>query len=45
MRNFYEKVMSSQIDRLENGGGDFTKEELQLITLEDVKDVDIANVH
>ena len=45
VRNFYEKVMSCQVNRLEELGDDVTRDELQRITLEDVRKVDITAVH
>ena len=45
VRNFYEKVMSVQVDRLEELGDNATKDELQRITIDDVKKVDMATIH
>lgn len=45
VRNFYEKVMGEQVDRLEELGDNATKDELMRITIDDVKNVDMATVH
>ena len=45
VRNFFEKVRSCQINRLEALGREASKEELQFITLEDVRGVEINIVH
>ena len=45
VRNFYERVVGCQVNRLEELGDDVTKDELQLISLADVKEVEIGSVH
>lgn len=45
VRNFYEKVMSAQVNRLEAYGDDATKDELQRIILDDVKKVDVSSIY
>ena len=45
VRNFYEKVISAQINRLEETDNNITKDDLQIIQLRDVKAVDIHGVY
>ena len=45
VRNFYERVVGYQVNRLEELGDSVTKDELQLISLADVKNVEIGAVH
>lgn len=45
VRNFYEKVMSNQVNRLEEIGDNATRDDLQRITIGDVKGVDMSVVH
>ena len=44
MRNFYEKVMSNQVNRLEEIGDNATRDDLQRITLGDLKGVEMVGV-
>ena len=45
VRNFYERVVGCQVNRLEEFGDNVTRDELQLISLADVKKVEIGAVH
>ncbi|SEH38615.1 AAA family ATPase [Selenomonas sp. KH1T6] len=45
VRNFYEKVLACQVNRLEELGDAATKDELQHISLADVREVEIEDVH
>ena len=45
VRNFYERVVGCQVNRLEELGDSVTRDELQLISLADVKKVEIGSVH
>lgn len=45
VRNFYEKVLSNQINRLEETDESITKDDLQKIQLSDVRAVDITSVY